>query len=188
MALLKCSATNIRKRKLSGDQLNSMDNECQTTCAKRRGVGSSGSYTENNSYSTKLEVLVLNGEWTATQTVPSITGETCSLTLPNLGDFNEFSIPCSESTGSEISMEDNDDGTIKHCSEGVERSDFLESTPITTHSDGEYKHINNAENNCDNNLSWLINFKVGSLFNAAEVQSDHIVEGRVEDTTCSGMY
>jgi hypothetical protein len=187
MALLKCSTTNIGKRKLAGEHLDSMDNESQTTCAKRRKVESNGSYTENNSFPTKLDVLVLNGEWDATQTVPSITGETYSLTLPNLGAFNQFCVPCSESSGSEISMED-DDGTIKHCSEGVELSDFLESTPITTHSDGEHKYINNAENNCDKNLSWLINFKVGSLFNAAEVQHDHIFEGTVEETTCSGMY
>jgi hypothetical protein len=164
-----------------------VDNESQNMCSKRRRVGSNGSNTESNSFPTKLEVLVLNGEWDTPETVPSIIGETCGLTLPNLDAFNEFFVPCSESSRSEISTEDGD-CIIKHGSETVEREDFLESTPITTHSDGEYKYINNAENNCDKSLSWLINFKVGSLFNAAEVQHDHISGGTVEETTCSGMY
>jgi hypothetical protein len=173
MALLKCSTTNIGKRKLSSEHLISMDNESQNMCAKRRSVGSKGSNTKNNSFPTKLELLVLNGEWDTAETFPSFTGETRTLTLPNLDAFNEFCVPFSESSRSEISTED-DDFAIKH-------------TPLMAHADGEYKCITNGENNCDKSLSWLINFKVGSLFNAAEVQHDHISDGRMEETTYSGM-
>lgn len=186
MDLLKCSNTNTEKRKLSSELLISMDNENQNMCSKRRRVERNGSDTESNSFPTGLEVLVFNGEWDTAETVPSIIGEMCSLTLPNLDALNEFCVPCSESSRSEISAED--DCVTRHCSETTEHEAFLESTPITTHSDGEYKHINNAENNCDKSLSWLINFKVGSLFNAAEVQHDDVSDGRMNVTTCSGMY
>ncbi|PNF38601.1 hypothetical protein B7P43_G03944 [Cryptotermes secundus] len=75
-------------------------------CSKRRRVERNGSDTESNSFPTGLEVLVFNGEWDTAETVPSIIGEMCSVTLPNLDALNEFCVPCSESSRSEISTED----------------------------------------------------------------------------------
>jgi hypothetical protein len=186
-ALFKSSTKDTAKRKLFDEQVDSMDNESQNACAKRRRVEGSGSNTGNDSSQTELEVMVFNGKWDTTQTVPSIIGEMCSVNLPNLDVLDEFCVPCSESSGSEISKDDYD-CTIKQCSERVERVDFFESAPITAYSDRKYEHMNDAENNCDDNLSWLIHFKVGSLFNSDEVQQNHKLEGKLEETTCPGMY
>jgi hypothetical protein len=155
--------------------------------SKRRRVGSNSSDTESNSFPTNLEVLGLNGEWNTAETIPSIIGETCNLTLPKLNAFIVFCNPCSVSSTSEVSNEDGD-CTIQQRSETVDLEKVIESTPLTRHSDGDYKYNNNVENNCDESFSWLINFNVGSLFNAAEVQHDHVPKGRVKETTCSGMY
>jgi hypothetical protein len=41
---------------------------------------------------------------------------------------------------------------------------------------------------CDQDLSWLLNFNVRSLFKAVEVEHDLIFGGGMEETTCLGEY
>jgi hypothetical protein len=179
-ALLKCSTTNSVRRKL-GEQLDSMENGSLKRCAKRRGVEGDNSKAANSSFPKKLKVIVLNGKWDSTDTVPSLIGEMHS------NGFNEFRVPCSESSGSGISVED-DYCNIKQCSQITEGVDFLQSIPIKAYSNGDYEHVRDDENNCDENLSWLINFKVGSLFNTDEIQNNHKVGGKLEETACAGVY
>jgi hypothetical protein len=170
------------ERKTFCDQIDSMDNEDQNACAKKRK-------TEEDCLK-RQEVLVLNGNWDSRQTISKNTADTRSIKIYAL-DGNELCIPLSESGVTEITVEDIN-SIFKQVSERASCTDlntvFSESIPLTEHSDTEYKHINDTENNCDYNLSWLINFKVGALFNADEVKHDHNYKEReVEEITCPGM-
>jgi hypothetical protein len=179
-ALLTCNTTDSVRRKL-GEQLDPTDNGSRKRCAKRRRVEGDSSKAGNNSFPKKFKVVVLNGKWDTTKTVPSVIGEVHS------NGFSEFRVPCSESSGSGISTEDGY-CNIKQCSQITEGANFLQTIPINAYSEGDYEHINDDENNSDENLSWLINFKVGSLFNTDEMQQNHKFGERVEETSCAGVY
>lgn len=170
-----------RGKKKSCEEIESIENEDQNACAKIRRTGEEYLNTENCSLPTRLEVIVLNGKWDKKQTFHSKNADMQCITIQDL-DVNEMCIPRIESGGIEITLE-NIDSIFKQFSESAtcmnSNLDFSESIPLTEHSETECKHINDTENNCDDNLSWLINFKVGALFNAAE--AEHVHEGRREE-------
>jgi hypothetical protein len=185
------------KRKLLNDQFDSMDNKDQNMCVKKLNNEYSLE-AESSGLPTRLEVVVFNGKWDTSQTFHSTITEN-NVDLQNVAVVNECCVPWSESNGTEISMEE-DNRIFKHCSQSSPCTDSDvdlsvdscsvsgEPAPLTTFSDTEPEHINDAENNCDKNLSWLINFKVGSLFNADEVDHDHTYQGREdEEITFPGM-
>ncbi|KAJ4450884.1 hypothetical protein ANN_02317 [Periplaneta americana] len=187
------------KRKLYSEELESMDNKDGNACAKRRNTEENECNLNNGGLQTRLEVVVVNGKWDTSQTIPSIIAEMHSVDLQDLDVVNEFCVPWSESSGTEISIED-ENSIFKQCSQ---RATFMESdlefstdshstsgesTPFTM-SDTDSRRTNDSENNCDENLSWLINFKVDSLFNADEIGHDHNYQGREkEGSVCEGDY
>jgi hypothetical protein len=130
------------------------------------------------------EVVVSNGTRDTRQTVSSNVADIHSIKMYSVGG-REFSIPLSESSVAEITVEDIN-SIFEQVSDRPACMDsntaFSESVPLT-----EYKHINNPENNSDYNLSWLINFKGGELLNADEVQHNRNCTGQeAEETTCPG--
>ncbi|PSN45382.1 hypothetical protein C0J52_07542 [Blattella germanica] len=153
------------KRKLYGGPLAFINNEeNENICAKRRHTDDN---IDNEELPTRLEVVVVNGKWDTSQTIPSIIAEMHSVNLQDLDVVNEFCIPWSESSGTEISIED-DNSIFKQTAvmdsdleySGDSQSASGESTPLTVHSDADIRNSTDSEN-CDENLSWLINFKVG---------------------------
>lgn len=178
------------KRKLLYDHFDSLCSEDQKACKKGQTNEEISLNTENGSLPTRIEVVVLNGKWDTSETISSIFAEMHGVTIQDL-DVNECCIPRSEISGTEIIIEDVG-GILTQCSERTACKDsdldFSESPPLTENSDRQCKHINDSETNCDDNLSWLINFKVGSLFNADEVEHDHNYKGREEEEViCPGM-
>jgi hypothetical protein len=157
-----------------------IDSERQNGCAKRRSVNGEGSTEGNDTFVKRLKVVVLNRKWDTNETRPSVIGDMQSDT------FSEFRVPCSESNGSRNSRTDGY-STIGQCSEINGSVDFPKTIPVETCSDGEYNHIHNDENNYNGSFSWLINFKVGSLFNLDESQQ-HDKFGEMEETNCPGVY
>jgi hypothetical protein len=111
----------------------------------------------------------------------------------NLDVGNGIFVPSSEGSGSEIGSENDsseeDNSTFQQRSQGntcvPSELDSSKSTTLTSYSDTEYEHSNEAENKGDGNFSWLINFNVGSLFNGNEMEHDHRHQARAEDESTS---
>jgi hypothetical protein len=184
------------KRKLDFEELESRDNEDQNMCVKIRRIEEDSVYSENVSLPTSIEVVVFNGKWATSPTFCSVFTEIPSVTFQDLDGGSGFVVPSSEGSASEISSEnessEDDNSIFQQCSQGNEYVpsdlDCSKSTTVTSHSDAEYKHINDAENKSDGNFSWLINFNVGSLFNGNEMEHDHYHQGISEDeNTSPGM-
>lgn len=184
------------KRKFSTEELESRDNEDPDMCAKIQHVEEDSIYSENVSLPTSIEIVVFNGKWATSQAFCSVFTEIPSVTFQNLDVGNGIFIPSSEGSGSETGSEndssEDDNSTFQQRSQGntcvPSELDSSKSTTITSYSDTEHKHINEAENKGDGNFSWLINFNVGSLFNGNEMEHDHHHQGSAEDEgTSTGM-
>jgi hypothetical protein len=183
----KCSTTHEQadrrtKRKVFCD---SMDDEDQLSCSKRRKTEGCVN-TENGSLPTGLEAVVLDGKCEILSNIADMD----NIIILDF-DVNEFCIPRSESSETEITLE-NVNSIVKQGSDRAtcmdSNLDFFESITLNEHSDRGYEHINDNENECDDDLSWLINFKVGALFNEVEVEYDHNRKGRkYEEIACQGM-
>ncbi|KAJ9584171.1 hypothetical protein L9F63_021468 [Diploptera punctata] len=181
------------KRKLFSDQFASVsDDGLENNTTKRRHTEENVLNVENCEHPTRLEVVVVNGKWDTSQTIPSIIAEMHSVNLQDLDVVNEFCIPWSENEGTEITIDDN--GIFKQNTNIIESDlDFSidsqsasgDSTTLTVNSESDVQQSNEAEN-CDENLSWLINFKVGSLFNSDEVEHDHTYQGKESEVTNQG--
>lgn len=181
------------KRKFSTEELESRDNEDPNMCAKIQRVEEDSVYSENVSLPTSIEIVVFNGKWATSQAFCSVFTEIPSVTFQNLDVGNGIFIPSSEGSGSETGSEnessEDDNSTFQQCSQGVPSElDSSKSTTLTSYSDTQSEHINEAENKGDGSFSWLINFNVGSLFNGNEMEHGHHRQGRVEDeSTSTGM-
>jgi hypothetical protein len=183
-------AVSRRKRKLC-ERTDSMGTEDENTRAKRQRTEEIYFCTENDNLSTEQTVMVLNGQWHLIQTVPSII-EIDGETIEDL-EVQMFCVSRSKISGREIITE-NVNGAYIQCSERAECMDsymnFSESTPLTNHKDTMYKDINNTgfENTCDENMSLVTSFKVGSMVRADEVKYDCNNKGQEDsEITCPGM-
>lgn len=181
------------KRKFSTEELESRDNEDPGMCAKIQHVEENSVYSENVSLPTSIEIVVFNGKWATGQAFCSVFTEIPSVTFQDLDVANGIFIPSSEGSGSETGSEnessEDDNSTFQQCSQGntcvPSELDSSKSTTLTSYSDTECEHINEAENKGDGSFSWLINFNVGSLFNGNEMGHDHHHRGRAEDESTS---
>ena len=173
------------KRKFFSEQLSSV---LENSCTKRKKVENSVFKLDNCELPARLEVVVLNGDWETSQTIPPIIPH--SVNLQELDVVNELCIPWSECSGTEISIDDNcsfkENVAISdldlHCS-ADSRSSNGNSTLPTVNSESDVRQPNE---NGDDNLSWLINFKVGSLFNSDEVDHDHTYQGKENEISSDG--
>jgi hypothetical protein len=169
------------KRRTFCDQTDSLGNEDQNTCAKRRKI-------EEDSLK-RQEAVVLSGNWNTRQTTSSNVADTDSIEI-YVVDMKELCVLLNESGVTEMTVEDIN-STFKQVSVGATCMEldtvFSESIPLIKHSDTEYKAINYPENNCDYDLSCFLEFKVGALVNADEMEQSHNYKGEVQETACPGM-
>ncbi|XP_021933173.1 uncharacterized protein LOC110836366 isoform X2 [Zootermopsis nevadensis] len=150
------------KRKLP-EELCSTDNPCVKRSNNEDYFG-----TENCSLPTAIEAVAPNE-----QTVPLNTTD-LQWKIEDI-DMYESCTPRNENGGIEITLQ-NIDTIFKQISDSdiyiVYNSDFSESISLTEHSVTEFKHEDDTDY-CDNDLSWLINFKTGASSKAAEIEHDH---------------
>lgn len=167
------------KRKLL-EEIDSTDNACLKRLNNEDYLS-----TGNWRLSTAVEVVNLNE-----QTISLNTAEFKWIKIQII-DMNESCTSRNENNTIEITLQ-NTASIFKEISvSGTcmdSNSDFSKCIKLSEHSVTEFKHNDDTDDFCNNDLSWLINFKTNALSNAAEVEHSHKNKGgKEEETAYLGM-